>query len=156
MLDLKFPEAKAPDYPKSELPALRRASDIMYGVYKLYREDEPVNNLRYVLILQIINPLTQRLIMAALSPHGWFKVVKWPGVFFGMRETPDVRYEAAALLGSPVATPLAYMLLQHKAELGDLRIVGVRIFAADTVKMQVCMLWYLKGPAPAPPKEAKS
>lgn len=120
MFDLKSPEARSPEYIKDKLPALRRASDIMYGVYKLYREDEPINNLRYVLIPQIINPLTQRLIMLAPAPDSWSKVVKWPGIFFGMGEDDDLDYDeaGAGLLGEFTSSLLSFGRLVVTASIG--------------------------------------
>jgi hypothetical protein len=43
------------------------------------------------------------------------------------------------------------MLIQHKDDFKDLRVVGVRVFLSNNRIRKACLLWYLKGPGPAPP-----
>jgi hypothetical protein len=52
--------------------------------------------------------------------------------------------------GAPVSAPLAYMLIQHKDDFKDLRIVGVRAFLTTDRIRKACLLWYIKGPATEP------
>ncbi|ORX97512.1 hypothetical protein BCR34DRAFT_607256 [Clohesyomyces aquaticus] len=149
-LNLKAPEyIDGPkDWPKSELPQLRRASDIMYGLWKTYRESKPLNTLRYIMAVQITNEPTKALIVRAIGEDN---IAPWPGTFVGIGESGNLRDEGIALLGAPISQPIAYMLIQHKEEFGGLRIVGVRVFLSSDTIRKACMLWYLKPAAPATP-----
>lgn len=52
--------------------------------------------------------------------------------------------------GAPVSAPIAYMLIQHKADFKNLRVVGVRAFLTTDRIRKACLLWYIKGAAPDP------
>jgi hypothetical protein len=146
-LNLKGPEHVV-DWPKAALPALRRSSDIMYGLWSAYRESQPLDTLRYVMVVQITNEKTKGLIVRAVGEN---VIDAWPGVFIGVGETGNEDSRALALLGAPVSAPVAYMLIQHKDAFKDLRIVGVRAFLTSDRIRKACLLWYIKGPGPVPP-----
>ncbi|KAF2742585.1 hypothetical protein M011DRAFT_472047 [Sporormia fimetaria CBS 119925] len=122
----------------------------MYGLWKAYSENNVVDNIRYVMLVQITNELTKALIVRAL---GDIQIDSWPGTFIGMGngEVDEWSPAGLALLGSPVARSLAYMLIQHKEAFKGLRIVGARVFPSNNRIRKACVLWYLKGPAPGVP-----
>jgi hypothetical protein len=139
---------------------------MMYGLCKSYLEGAKADTLRYVMVVQITNEKTKSLIVRAVGDG---EIAEWPGKFFGMGETDKLNEPALALLGtsfllclayqiantpllgSPTSAPIAYMLIQHKDDFKDLRVVGVRVFLSNNRIRKACLLWYLKGPVPSPP-----
>jgi hypothetical protein len=49
-------------------------------------------------------------------------------------------------LGSPLGFPLGYMLMEHKAELGNMYVSKVRVFYNETPARQPCYLFYVEQP----------
>jgi hypothetical protein len=94
-LNLKAPEYTV-DWPEDELPELRRASDIMYGLWKTYLEGSRTDSLRYVMTVQITNEKTKSIIVRAV---GEGKISEWPGTYIGVGETNTLNEAALALLG---------------------------------------------------------
>jgi hypothetical protein len=51
------------------------------------------------------------------------------------------------------------VLIQHKADMGKLRIIGVRVFLCNSENKRsfrmACMIWILKGEAPAKRRRAR-
>jgi hypothetical protein len=79
-----------PPMPKDGLPKLSRASDILWGLWKPYA-DEDIKNFRYFFSLSVTNELTDRILTRATGGE----VAPWPGVTFYMHQE-----EARALLGT--------------------------------------------------------
>ncbi|KAF2642463.1 hypothetical protein P280DRAFT_547937 [Massarina eburnea CBS 473.64] len=154
-LDLKSPENRAPNWPPNDYPDLRRASDIMYGTWKTVRNMETNSNdlqsLRYYAVVGIVNAKTKAILVRAIEPDD---ITEYPGKMIWMNEDQEGNYNEAALglLGAPTNIVLPYMLIQHKADFPDLRIVGVRVFLCNSNMRLACLLWYLKGATPAPPE----
>ncbi|KAJ8116723.1 hypothetical protein OPT61_g1914 [Boeremia exigua] len=107
--------------PPEELPALARASDIMW-LYWLRGNPNP-QNLRYYIVNYVLNTATLPLIARALKTHGFQTVPHWPGLQLDM---PDPA--ALALLGSPIGSTLAHLLMQHKVALGIKHITSITVF----------------------------
>ncbi|KAL6703814.1 hypothetical protein ACN47E_009033 [Coniothyrium glycines] len=123
------------------MPALRRASDIV-SAYWLRGNQNP-RNLRYYFANHIKNDYTLALIAKIFAAIGRTEMPYWPGVKFTM----DTQ-EAESLLGSPIGATLAYLLLQHKAELGIKHVTEVIVFReagpADEITPIVQMLFRIE------------
>ncbi|KAF1832885.1 hypothetical protein BDW02DRAFT_553766 [Decorospora gaudefroyi] len=126
-MDFQSPRAQAVDRwqeepTEDELPRLKRVSDIMTAFW-LRGHGNP-KNLRYYLAFNVQNDETVPLIARVLKNRGHDKMVPyWPGVTVGTWEK-----EGEALLGSPIGSTLAFLLAQHKAELGHKHVTDITIF----------------------------
>ncbi|KAI4913443.1 uncharacterized protein J4E92_009792 [Alternaria infectoria] len=110
----------AEGFPADQLPLLRQASDIMAAFW--LRNPNP-KNLKYWFGSNIINAETVPVVNRILVSKGYKEVPEWPGV-----QVDDSSEEYLALLGTPVGANKAFMLLQHKAELGLKHIPSITIF----------------------------
>ncbi|KAH6875074.1 hypothetical protein BKA58DRAFT_334135 [Alternaria rosae] len=140
---------------QAELPQLQRVSDIVMAFW--LRDNPDPKNLKYYLVCNIINERTVALINAILKNHGLDKIPHWPGIVANMWDE-----EGPALLGSPLGGSLAYLLAQHKAELGIKHVTEVVIFRDDFAQdwsPYVQLLFRIKdvpNPAPDPALGAES
>ncbi|KAI8933928.1 hypothetical protein NX059_009621 [Plenodomus lindquistii] len=108
-----------------DMPALRLASDIIFA-YWLRNAPNP-RVLQYYFVNHIVNVKTAAVITRVLRDSGRTAVPRWPGLSVdGSTEA------AAALIGSPLGATLAYMLIQHKAELGIKAVTEIVIFREDS------------------------
>ncbi|KAF9696050.1 hypothetical protein EKO04_006280 [Ascochyta lentis] len=114
---------RSPVIEGDDLPALRASSDIAWLVWKKLSKD--VQNLNYFLSLSICNEETQTIVSRAIQEYmpEAEAFVPWTGHEIST-DTP----QGQAILGTPNAQAFCYMLLQHKATLGNLYISRVRIF----------------------------
>ncbi|KAF2032388.1 hypothetical protein EK21DRAFT_61098, partial [Setomelanomma holmii] len=104
------------------MPRLRLASDIMFA-YWLHNNPNP-KDLRYYFVNTVTNEATLRLMAKVVRKKGLQDLPPWSGVQLGMWEA-----EAEYMLGSsPIGATLAYLLIQHKAELGLKQVTSVNIF----------------------------
>ncbi|KAH6875069.1 hypothetical protein BKA58DRAFT_281314, partial [Alternaria rosae] len=117
-------ENYAGDFPADELPALRQASDILAAFW--LRNPNP-KTLKYWFGSDIINVDAVPVINRILLARGYNEVPHWPGVQI---DAPSDEY--LALLGTPVGANKAFMLVQHKAELGLKHIPSITIFRDAT------------------------
>ncbi|KAF2870512.1 hypothetical protein BDV95DRAFT_607678 [Massariosphaeria phaeospora] len=124
------------DYKSEWLPELRSSSDAMFGLWKMTESSAPLSQMRAFISLGIANPTTKSLIARVLGPDD---IREWPGYSFGMHED-----DARVLLGSPNALGLGYLLIQHKQELGDLRIIGVNVFECKNSAKSACLVFEIK------------
>ncbi|KAI4658649.1 uncharacterized protein J4E79_006407 [Alternaria viburni] len=110
----------AEGFPADQLPLLRQASDIMAAFW--LRNPNP-KSLKYWFGSNIINTETVPVINRILVSKGYKEVPEWPGV-----QVDESSEEYLALLGTPVGANKAFMLVQHKAELGLKHIPSITIF----------------------------
>jgi len=110
----------AGDFTADQLPALRQASDILAAYW--LRNPNP-KNLEYWFGSDIINTETVPVINRILISKGHNEVPEWPGL-----KVDASSEEYLALLGTPVRANTAFMLVQHKAELGLKHIPSITIF----------------------------
>lgn len=124
----------------SDLPELRQGSDLIWGRWAMSAGSGKAN-LHYWVAAWITHWLTPRIIKQALDSKG--ETLKpWPGTKF----EPNTDAGAALIgkylfvtwisaanpaIGSPNGRGLAYLLVQHKAELGNLRITEVTVFQSE-------------------------
>ena len=111
-----------------EVIPLNQYSDVLFLEYSKLsgRTKADPKGLKYFLFLNVENVGTWALVMRALknrSPTGSLDLPVWPGVSFSMNEP-----EGKALLATQIGSPLAWMLIQHKAQLGLKTAVKVTIF----------------------------
>lgn len=110
----------------SPIVPLKQWSDVAYLQYvdKASEASVPPSNLKYVFRIQIENEdtisiMTQALEGAPLSP--------WPGTKVGMSDD-----RGKALLSTPNGNGVAWLLAQHKAQLGVKIVTDVTMFATGT------------------------
>jgi hypothetical protein len=120
----------------SKIPELKRWSDVAFLQWKDLSVDGVVPNLKFVGRVFIHNDITRTVLKTVLANIRRKKSVgdehlpQWPGVTFTMESD-----EGKALLGTPNGSGVAWLLAQHKKELGHKIVDRVR-------------LWYEgKGPA---------
>jgi hypothetical protein len=88
----------------------------------------------------ITNAQSQAMTQRALNNVG-DQLSAWPGREFSM-DTP----EGKAILGTQVGFPLGYLLIEHKVELGNLRVSKVRVFHNETPSQQLCFVFSVQQP----------
>ena len=81
-----------------------------------------IKGLRYIFRLLISNPDSQALMSKALENVG-AKISQWPGQDFG-RSTKAFK----ALLGSPNGSGVAWLLINHKEQLGKKTVWKITVF----------------------------
>ncbi|CAN9216217.1 unnamed protein product [Alternaria alternata] len=109
---------------RDDLPQLRAFSDIMWAFW--VRNNPNVRNIRYFFMIGISNDLTNQIIASCLRDAG-AELSEWPGTSFST--TTD---QGHALLGSPNGATFAYLLMQHKAQLGQKTITKITVFRPET------------------------
>ncbi|KAF2829149.1 hypothetical protein CC86DRAFT_271076, partial [Ophiobolus disseminans] len=114
---------------KSELPGMFLMSDVIWAYWA--RNHPNVANLRYYFANNILNEDTLRVIAKILKDETLPDVPHWPGLRFEENES-----EFEALLGTPIGATIAYILIQHKAQLGIKLIKSIAIFRDDATKDQ--------------------
>ncbi|KAH9863562.1 hypothetical protein J1614_009494 [Plenodomus biglobosus] len=138
------------DISLDELPSLRQASDVIFAFW--LRQNPDPKNIKYYFVNQVINEDTVPLVKSILKKKRLDRVPYWPGVVL-----PWQSGEAAVLIGSPIGATLAYMLIQHKLELGIKQITQVVIFrenmADDNPEIQ---LLFKIGDVPKPIGEVET
>jgi hypothetical protein len=107
-------------------PPLSRLSDVLFLEFQrvMKENNQPMNGLNGVWRDFVMNPDTKDLAVQIASgngmPHG---IPVWPGVEFA--EGSD---QLAALIGAPNGVGVAYLLLQHREQLGHKTIVSARVW----------------------------
>lgn len=106
-------------------PALKQWSDVAFLQWKQQATNEgvAVQNLKYILRYNVQNDETTEVIMECLN-HGTPGL--WPGIEFDINSE-----EGRALLGTPNGYGVGYLLLQHRADLGQKMIRSVNIFSSS-------------------------
>lgn len=132
-----------------ELPAVKSCSDVAWMLWKMFGEHAGnIKNLRFFLSLSIINAETDAILSRAIRnivPEAQ-QFPAWGGYEFDT-DTPEgqailgkfclrsnnIIYHTDQRLtsGTPNAQAFSYLLLQHKADLGNLYISKIRVFHDD-------------------------
>lgn len=107
-----------------ELLEFRHCSDIYWAYWT--RNNPNVKNLRIYGAHDVVNTETASLAFRALTTNGHEIIKPWPGASFDI-STPA----GLALIGSPIGSTIANLLLRHKAELGIKWIRKVEVFTND-------------------------
>ena len=124
-----------PDYEKrfgtaAETVPLKQYSDVVFLAWQKQAGDN-IKNLKHVFRHKIVNPATQNLLTAVLDKRNE-KLKTWPGTKISMVES-----DARAILGTSNGHGVAYLLAQHKEQLGVKVIDSVTIFESDHL-MSLC------------------
>ncbi|KAF2713785.1 hypothetical protein K504DRAFT_488107 [Pleomassaria siparia CBS 279.74] len=132
-------EASQRSPPVTELPELRRSSDVTFGQWAMVAQQN-IQHIKFIGIWAITNIQSATTIARALENVG--KTLEaWPGTDFAMATA-----EFKAILGTPSGTGIAYFLAQHKAQLGKKRIYSVRVFNHES-RMKgkdACLMFYIQ------------
>lgn len=99
-----------------------------------------MRNIRFVMRTPCENSITQKVIKNAMNRTKQ-ELGKWPGVTFGMDSE-----EGKAILGSPNGWGVAFMLIQHKRQLGNKVVEKVTVFQDEGRKQPrpPSVLFYIK------------
>ncbi|KAF2125413.1 hypothetical protein P153DRAFT_112702 [Dothidotthia symphoricarpi CBS 119687] len=120
------------------LPDLQHWSDMAY-----LQCHENVADLKYVLRYRIQNNDTQAIIRHLCGETGPGDGLLWPGVTFRMDED-----SGKALLGTPHGSGIAWLLIQHKKQLGHKTLDKVTLYFKNEEDARMrddpCLLFYLK------------
>ncbi|KAF2014147.1 hypothetical protein BU24DRAFT_492854 [Aaosphaeria arxii CBS 175.79] len=111
--------------PITNIPDLKRSSDILWGQWTLHTKGN-VGNVRYLISNAVTNVDTGPIIQRAIESVNASPLKKWPGVSFS-----SMSEQGRALLGSPNGIGLGYLLVQHKAQLGNKYVTRIDVFAPD-------------------------
>ncbi|KAK2592781.1 hypothetical protein QQS21_009524 [Conoideocrella luteorostrata] len=125
--DFNFsPSSQSPNLKPKELPSLKNWSDIVYfqwanacrltGVKK--------SSLKYIFRAHIVNQNTYDVVADAVELRGRKKIPSWKNRITIPMSTP----EGKAILGTPHGAGAAYLLIQHKMQLGNKEITHVTVW----------------------------
>lgn len=106
--------------PENAIPALQRWSDVAYLQWSMCTEAS--DPLKFVLQYHVKNPAAEAVVQLINSVNDT-EVMPWPGTTY---ETATE--EGLALLGTPNGIGVAYLLIQHKANLGHKTIDKITVF----------------------------
>lgn len=115
------PDYAAHDGFSGEIVPLKQYSDVVFLAWQ-HEADGRTNGLRYILRHGIINGDTNDVAEHILERRG-LMFQSWPGL-----KIPFPHRDALALMGTPNGRGAAWMLIQHKRELGMKRFSDVTIF----------------------------
>ncbi|KAM0718204.1 hypothetical protein Q7P37_006536 [Cladosporium fusiforme] len=111
-------------------PRLARLSDVLFLEYQRIMEeisdDYPMDQLKAVWRFDIVNEYTKSIcIKFAAREEGYaaHHIPRWPGKDFAVGSD-----EFAALVGSPNGVAVAYLLLQHREQMGRKHITSARVW----------------------------
>jgi len=137
---------QVPPVTGTDLIPIRQWSDVVFLDYQTLtraqqQSPESMQKLRYVFRLRITNGATLGIIEAVLGVTSWRETVReWPGDWFGMDTD-----KGKALLGTPNGRGVAWLLAQHKKQLGRKVVSGVRVFKhAPGAQPSPSLLFYLE------------
>ncbi|KAF1968726.1 hypothetical protein BU23DRAFT_258350 [Bimuria novae-zelandiae CBS 107.79] len=145
------------DLPVDVYPPLHRWSDIAWlqlltpsqSPSPSARSDTCVSappDLRFIIRYSIQNPTTLAVIASILSARNIELLPAWPGLTFPLHAEIGKGYEeGVALLGTPNGAGVAYLLAQHKAQLGAKEVRKVSLFyaknAGDLYRWPSLVFW---------------
>ena len=126
--NLTVPAAVMLEDELTKLPPLHYWSDIAFLQYLSTFPSPPPQPLplNYVLRLGIMNHDTYQVLGNIFAGHGLHQCHSWPGLTFDIESE-----EGRAILGTPNGSGVAWMLIQHKAQLGEKKIKKVTVFHAS-------------------------
>jgi hypothetical protein len=104
----------------SRVPALKFWSDAAFLQWKLCATE--TSKLQYVLRYNVMNEATNFVVDSINAANGT-EMAAWPGVAYDAESE-----EGRALLGTPNGSGVAFMLIQHKEQLGRKKIGKVTVF----------------------------
>ncbi|CAO2648158.1 Nn.00g090800.m01.CDS01 [Neocucurbitaria sp. VM-36] len=115
------------------LPDLQYWSDVVYLQWKSRASD--TSDLQYVLRYNVVNVFTN-FVLDAINKLNDTRTEEWPG-----RTYDATSKDGHALLGTPNGSGVAYLLIQHKKQLGHKTIEKITVFSLG---WNVMMLFHIK------------
>lgn len=109
---------------RDHVPKLNRWSDVVWFVWAKQAGNQ-AGNLRYIFRDNVINDDTKGVIDQIFGIPSKSLDLPWPGKTFDVEKTK----EGKGLLGTPHGAGIAWMLADHKAELGD-RALKITVFTS--------------------------
>ena len=110
--------------PKATYPPLVHWSDIAFLQWLM--QNPTPGNLKYIFRMTIQNIETCCVLDKVLRLSTQTRYDVWPGLTFDIESE-----EGQAILGTPNGSGTAWLLIQHKKQLGDKRIERVTVFYAE-------------------------
>ncbi|KAF2249437.1 hypothetical protein BU26DRAFT_457490 [Trematosphaeria pertusa] len=139
-------QKRNPPIPDSGLPPIQQFSDVAWLFWTTLGGNNNNNRpIRYFMSITITNGETEAVIAKALNDNG-LTLGPWPGHFFEW-DTDEFK----AILGTSNGQGFGYLLVEHKAQLGNRFITRVQVFHGDTWHKAPCLIFYVE---PQPPPEA--
>jgi len=106
-----------------DVPDLKHWSDVAFLQWKLKATED--SELRYVLRYNVLNVLTESVVKSIHTANAT-ETLPWPGTSYSATSL-----EGQALLGTPNGSSVAYLLIQHKQELGHKTVDKITVFRKD-------------------------
>ncbi|KAL8721270.1 MAG: hypothetical protein Q9225_002012 [Loekoesia sp. 1 TL-2023] len=110
---------------RDHVPKLNRWSDVVWFIWAKQAGNQ-AGNLRYIFRDNITNDDTRGVIDQIFGIPSKSLDLPWPGKTFDVEKTK----EGKGLLGTPHGAGIAWMLADHKAELGN-RALKITVFTSD-------------------------
>ncbi|KAF7188180.1 hypothetical protein HII31_10465 [Pseudocercospora fuligena] len=118
------------------LPELKHWSDVLFLVWDRYAKG---HQLRHIVVVDVQNPRTKQRVEAVTGKKTAPPL--WPGVDFSLPTD-----KAKALLDTPVAKGIAFLLSQHKQQLGVRTVKLIRPFSYIRREAAIRNLYFQVGP----------
>ncbi|KAH6870340.1 hypothetical protein BKA58DRAFT_361044 [Alternaria rosae] len=124
------------------LPKLNQFSDVAWLDWEFLMKENKgdVKNIHYFVSVLIVNPETKVVALRAVRTRGQ-NLEDFPGQTFE-RGTDEMN----ALMGTPNIQGFAYMLVQHKAQLDNMYIKKIQVFACKTMREPPCIIAHVSKP----------
>jgi hypothetical protein len=124
-----------------DVPHLQKWSDVAFLQWKRYAP--VVSDLQYVLRHKVMNETTESVMQSINAANG-STTLAWPGASYDATS-----FEGQALLGTPNGSGVAYMLIQHKCELGHKVVDKIIVFEEDRELMLLFQIFDVGAPSEA-------
>jgi hypothetical protein len=111
---------RSENFEEFDLPDLRFWSDVAFLQWKSQASED--SELKHVLRYNVTN-YTTNFVVEAINEANCCKTLPWPGVDYDVASE-----EGKALLGTPNGSSTAYMLVQHKQQLGNKTVDKITVF----------------------------
>ncbi|OAG25043.1 hypothetical protein CC77DRAFT_926292, partial [Alternaria alternata] len=128
-----------PPVPDDQMPELTQFSDVAWLSWDdmVKEKNGDLKNIRYLISVLVVNRETVSVVLRASENRGW-GVEDWPGHIF-----EDGSPEMHAIMGKQ---GFAYMLIQHKAQLGNLYVSKIQVFRCETLHRNPCIVAHVSQP----------
>ncbi|KAI4712467.1 hypothetical protein J4E89_002734 [Alternaria sp. Ai002NY15] len=135
-------KGKDPPITGDGLPRLNQFSDVAWLEWQhlMNQNNGDVRNMRYFVSVLVVNRETQAVVARALRTRGK-NLDDFPGQTFE-RGTDEMN----AIMGTPNMQGFAYMLVQHKAQLGNMYIKKIQVFKCVTMREPPCIIAHVSKP----------
>ncbi|KAL5372664.1 hypothetical protein DPSP01_013325 [Paraphaeosphaeria sporulosa] len=112
-------------------PDLVHTSDIMFALWKDIAGADRIANF---LSICIDNDISEHVIKEVMQGN----MQSYPGLMFSTKDP-----EGQALLGTPTAVAIGYLLAQHTGAMGVRYVDSVRVFKSDSQSRSPCLMFYI-------------